>query len=205
MTAAGHAFLTLEQLRHALRERSITDAQIDRALAALSGPDLAGVLQPPTWAEVAHVAVYLHVLFGGIWIPSQFWRLIEEGHPAARAIYWHEFQELESYRLLRVSNPLQVKLGSARYWEAHARASWEEARYWEAWAAAEGEGIPAEAFLREHPIRRELDEIPRLLGGLQATWGIDVGRPSVLVLRRARQFYQAKQLTRGYIERWPSR
>ncbi|MBI4492917.1 MAG: hypothetical protein HY690_09010 [Chloroflexi bacterium] len=184
-----------------MRERSITDAQIDRALAVLRGPDPAGFLRPPTREELALVAAYLHVRLGAAWIQNPFWRLIEHGHRAAWAIYCHESQELESYRLLGVRNPLLVKLGSERYWQAHARASWEEARYWEAWAAAEGQGIPAAAFLRAHPVRGARDtEMSRILQRLESTWRIDVGQPAVLQLRRAEQFYRGKQLTSREIE-----
>ncbi|MBI4491628.1 MAG: hypothetical protein HY690_02410 [Chloroflexi bacterium] len=183
-----------EQLRRALRERSITNAQIDRALAVVSKPDPAGVLPPPAWEEVAYVAAYLHARLGNAWIQSQFWRLIEQGHPAARAIYWHESRELESYRLLGVRNPLRMELGRESYWKAHARASWEEARYWEAWAAAEGDEIPTRAFLRTHPLRHPR-EIEAVLFQLRAAWRIDAGQPSVVELRRASQFYRSKQLT----------
>ncbi|MBI4492424.1 MAG: hypothetical protein HY690_06485 [Chloroflexi bacterium] len=133
--------------------------------------------------------------------PSWAWTLIERGHPAARAIYWHVSQELEGYRLLGVRQPLDVRLDSKHYWQAHARACWEEARYWQAWAAAEEQEIPAAAFLRTHPLR-EPDEIEQVLDHLVATWRLALEQPSVVALMRARDFYREKELTRADVERW---
>ncbi|MBI4492420.1 MAG: hypothetical protein HY690_06465 [Chloroflexi bacterium] len=203
--AAGHSFLRPQELRRALRERSIAETQIDRALAVLAGLDRAGVIRSVAWEEAAHVAVYLHVKRDRNWIPSWTWTLIERGHPAARALWWHEVQELEAYRLLGVPNPLRLSRRGTTYWQAHAWASWQEARYWQAWAAAEGEGIPAEAFLLAHLVRNEQGEIPRLVSELETSWGIGTGPASIMVLRRAEQFYRDKELTGQDIERWLSR
>lgn len=198
--AGGYTFLGPEELERALRERGVGEAQIDRALALLSQPDPAGVIPTPTRQEVAHVAAYLHGRVGRAWVPLPVWRLIDQGHPAARAIWWHEFQQLESYRLLGVPNPLRVRRPGPRYVQAHARASWQEARYWQAWAAAEGEEIAAAAFLRAHPLRTSW-ELGEIISHLRDTWQIDVGESAVLELRRARQFYRAKQLAAEALER----
>jgi hypothetical protein len=198
--ADGYSFLSAEQLEHAVRERKIEAAQLEAVRELLSREDPAGIIQPPTREEVVLVAAYLHDRVGRAWVTLPAWRLIEQGHPSARAIWWHELQQLESYRLLRVRNPLGVPRPGPRYVQAHARASWEEARYWEAWARAEGEEIPARAFLHAHPLRtpRELREI---VGQLRETWKIDVRHPAVIELRRAQQFYYVKHLTPEVLER----
>ncbi|MBI4492757.1 MAG: hypothetical protein HY690_08210 [Chloroflexi bacterium] len=197
--AGGYTFLGPKQLERALSERRVGDAEIGRVLALFLQPDPAGVIPTPTREEVAHVVAYLCERVGRVWVSLSVWRLIEQGHPAARAIWWHEFQELESYRLLHVRNPLSVPRPSPRYVQAHARASWEEARYWEAWAAAGGEEISARAFIHAHPLRtpRELREI---INQLRDVWKIEVGQPTVVELRRAQQFYHAKQLTSEVLE-----
>ncbi|MBI3977173.1 MAG: hypothetical protein HY331_03210 [Chloroflexi bacterium] len=177
--------------------------EIARAFAILSESDPVGVLRPPTREEVAHVAVYLHVRRGRIWIPNPVWRLIVLDHPAARALYYHEIEELEGFRHLGVRNPQRVRLGSDRYWEAHARASWEKSRYWAAWAAHDGAQISAEAFLLAHPLRAELaDELERILGALKTRWKMDIRRASVLELEQARRYYRDKELVRPDTERW---
>lgn len=190
----GSTFLRPDELDRALRERGIEAAEIDRVLALLSQPDPGGVITTPTREEVAHVAVYLHDMVGRVWVPNRFWQWLQEAHPAARAIWRHELQELESYRLLSMRNPLRVSRGSANYWQAHASASWEEACYWVAWAAAEGDEIGAAAFLHAHPLRVP-GELERIVSYLRDTWQIDVRKPAVLELRRAQRFYRIKQLT----------
>jgi hypothetical protein len=202
--SVGDAFLTSEQLQRALDRRAITAAQLQRALAVLMGDDPAGVIPVVNYEQVAHVAAYLHSRIGGAWVPNPFWILIERGHRAARAIFWHELQELYGYHLLGEQNPLTVRPGSTFYWQAHAWASWQEAGYWEAWAATDGEDIPAEAFLQSHPLRDDFAELPRLLSELAVVWTIEVRSSPVVALRRARRFYQDKRLAGPEIERWLS-
>jgi hypothetical protein len=202
---AGHTFLTPEELRRALSERSVTDAQLERALAALSGTDPAGLLEPPTPEQVGHVAIYLHARVGPVWVANPAWVLLERGHPAARAIFWHELQELEAYRRLGVQNPLALPPRDSFYWMAHAWGAWGEAQYWAAWAAAETNEIAAAAFLRAHPLRRAtVEEVPAILAALQQQWGIDIGTSDVVALRQAEHFYGTKELTRRDVERWLS-
>jgi hypothetical protein len=132
------------------------------------------------------------------------WHLIEQGHPAARAIYWHEIQELETYRSLSVRNPLRLRPLSASYWKAHAYASWAEAQYWAGWAAAEGRTIGAEAMLHAHPIRGS-DERQRIVTTLRELWQVEVVEPPIMQLNAARRFYAEKELTRQEIDQWLSR
>jgi hypothetical protein len=200
----GYSFLTPEALQRALVERSIAEAQIDRALAVLSGPDPAGLLGLPTREQVEHVAAYMHGLLNQVWMPSPYWYLIERGHPAAQAIYWHESQELESYRLLGVRNPLEVSRPSDTYWQAHARGSWLEAQYWAAWAMAEGQPIPTEAFAQAHPMRAP-EERQLIVLHLRNVWSVGVGESGMVALRAADRFYRDKLLTPGEIARWLSR
>lgn len=198
---AGYRFLPPRRLRQVLRDLAIEAPQLDRTLGVLSRPDPAGVVPTPTREQVAHVAAYLHRRVLGVRSQSPHWVLIERGHPAAQAVWWHEFQQLEDYRLLGVRNPLEAGYDSPAYWRAHARAAWEEAAYWERWAAADGEGILARTFLQANPLR-DAEEVERILGVLVDTWAIDVEPSAVLESRRAEQFYRVKEFTERDVERW---
>lgn len=72
--------------REVLRVRGIDEREVDRAWAVLSSPDPAGQLHGVTREQVAEVGTYLHFETGGVWLPSANWRLLVEGHPAARAV-----------------------------------------------------------------------------------------------------------------------
>jgi hypothetical protein len=127
---------------------------------------------------------------------------MERHHPATRAIWWHERQELDAYTRLDVSDPLRLAHDEERlFWQASARASWEEARYWTAWALSEGQAVSAAAFLLTNPMR-PLREVPKMISILQQAWHIDVVQAPMLELSQARAFYRAKELTPEDVDRW---
>jgi hypothetical protein len=195
-------FLSPAELERVLDAWDIDRDAIERVHALLGEPDPAGIAPVPSWGQVAHVAVYLHRGVAGARFPHWTWMLMERGHPAARALWWHEVQELECYWRIGVRSPLQVEQETSEiYWQAHAWACWQEAHYWQAWGAAEARTITREAFAWANPMRqpRELREI---VAFLRETWQIDARQPPVLELRRAGAFYRDKQLTPQQVERW---
>ena len=163
-------------------------------MQALAGPDPAGVLPMPTSEQVSLVAAYMTRLAGRFVLQSPYWALIERGEPVARAIFWHELQELEAYRRLGARDPLTLPPDSAEYWQAHAWASWKEAEYWAAWAQAEGEDIAPAAFLLAHPRARDELERDAILNELSRSWGVAIGPPTSLQLQQAQTFYRRKGL-----------
>ena len=191
----GYDVLSSDELNRALRTRGVSPDEIERAVQVLSAPDPAGIVPAPTHEQVGQVAAYMARLIDRVRVRSPYWRLIEQGDPAARAIFWHELQEIQAYRQFGITNPFDVRPRSADYWRAHAWACWEEARYWSAWARTEGQDISPEAFLLAHPGRvRAQSELPRIRRELRRTWSVTVRSPGVVRLQRADAFYQQKGL-----------
>ena len=186
-----------DELRRALDARGITPDVIERAVQALDVPDPAGVLPVPTREQVAEVAAYMTRLAGRFVLQDPLWALIEQGHPAGRAIFWHELQEIKAYRRLGVPNPFGLPFPTPDYWRAHAWASWEEAAYWTAWAQAEGEDITPAAFLLVHPRMDNQIERETILDELQRSWRVAIERVDTIQLQRAWAFYRRKNLPRS--------
>jgi hypothetical protein len=192
-----------EDLMAAPVRRSVDAGEIDRAFTLVSGPDPAGVLRKVTRDDVVAVATYLQVRVGRTWVPTPDWALIERGHPAARAIFVHEWAELEAYRRLGIRQPLRVKRPGETYRRAHAWASWEEAQYWARWTEAAGEPVPAAAFLRAHPLRGQSpDQIAAEIRDLKRFWKVSVPNISRVESERARIFYEYHEMTPEGRQKW---
>ena len=187
--------LSGDELNRALQARGFRPDEIERAARALSAPDPAGIVPAPTCEQVAAVAAYTTQLMGRLPVRSPLWSLIEQGHSAAHAIFWHELREMGTYSRLGITNPLQVQLGSPIYWQAHAWACWVEAPYWVAWAQAEGLTIRPEAFLWAHPLG-DARELRRVRTELCRAWGVTLRNPGVVQLQQAEASYRRKRLNR---------
>ncbi len=198
----GHGFVYGDDLERELASRGVSQQEADHAADVLSGPDPGGVI--PHYAvsrdEVANVAAYMHVVQGRFVNADPVWYAIAGGHPAARALYWHEYQELMAYGTLGVRAPLYVIRPGPGYWRAHAKACWEEAGYWEAWARALGTEISAAAFLFANPLRE--DDLPDVLGLLLSTWSVALPACTLVELDRGRAFYRQMRLSREGIRQW---
>ncbi len=194
--AEGYGFLRGEELDRILADRRVPKDEIRQAVEALSGPDPAGVIPASavTYDVVANIAAYLHLVQGRYVLADPVWNALVTVHPAARAIFWHEYQELHAYRSLGITDPLRVDRLEETYWRAHAKASWEEALYWFAWADVEEVDASAEAFFLATPLRVTAD-IRRARATLESFWGIRLKQPDAVELAKAREFYAAKHLS----------
>ncbi len=195
-------FLDPGELEQLLAARRVDEREIESAAVHLAEPDPAVVIprSAVTRDQIAHVAAYLHVPSGLAVVPDPIWNALAQGHPASRAMYWHEYQELSAYGSLGIGNPFELDRLGAAYWSAHAMACWEEAQYWDAWARSQREDLGAPAFFRAHPLRER--EIRALESYLEVPWGISLVRSAAEEERRARTFYAAKQLSREEILKW---
>jgi hypothetical protein len=192
---AGYTTATLQELEALAATRSIPDAEINAVLDLLASDDPAGMLENPSREEVLRVAVHMNPRVAGRTLHAPVWARMTEGHPATRAIFYHEQEEVAAFARLGVADPGLVLRTDPRYWSAHAMACWREAAYWQAWSGAEGASIPAPAFLMGHPLR---DEVERLLvrSLLLQDWGVDVPLPDPVELASATRFYDAKRVDR---------
>jgi hypothetical protein len=184
-----------QELKHQLDRRGIDEDEIHRAVAVLGAPDPAGMLEPPTRDEVSFVAIYMNPVAAEIVYHSPLWREIFQGHPAAKAIYWHEWKELEALAQMGIVDPLLVRRPSRIYLQAHALACYEEAVYWEAWSLQEETLTPWPAFLRVNPLRTESETL-LVVSQLDSRWKVNVSDVGGDELERARMFYRAKSFTR---------
>jgi hypothetical protein len=177
-----------------LRKLPVPEDDIAEALAVLSSPDPAGLLQTVTRADVERVARHMNPVRGGLTYLSPHWGRIVQGHAAARAIYYHELQEIEALVESGIRDLENLDRASPEFQKAHALATWREAQYWERWAAAEQESISAPAFLFGHPWRdpRELAAIAEDLRDS----GVELRAPQRVELSKARQFYARKGMDR---------
>jgi hypothetical protein len=205
MRPRGTTLPAAERAR-ALRVRGVDPEEVRRVwqfLADPQRPDPAGVLVGIAREQVEEVAVYLHARSGPVWYPTPDWVLLARGHPAARAIFLHEWHELAAYGRLGIRRPLRVQRPGATYAKAHAWASWQEARYWEAWAEAEGEEIPAPAFQRAHLVRNQSDdEFLAEARALKRTWTVSFVFATTVELEKARAFYVRQSVTAEGFQQW---
>lgn len=197
LVPGGYRALTEAERQAALDARSITAAEIDRALQAMSGPDPAGLLPPVTREQVETAAIFMNrpANWGTYWSPA--WTMIEQGHPAGRSILAHELRELALLEELGAKKPYatpESEAAVARYWKAHARASYEEAEYCAAWARKEGQSIPVRALIEGHLIRAHPVDRERILTALRDYWRIDLAEVTAADVQRAQDFYRAKGL-----------
>jgi hypothetical protein len=177
-----------------LRTVPVPDEDIAAALAVLSSSDPAGLLPAVTRADVERVATHMNPVRGGLTYLSPHWGRIVHGHAAAKAIYYHELQEIEALVRSGVRDLENLDRASPEFQHAHALATWRESHYWERWAAAEGESIPAGAFLFAHPWR-DPRELAAIALELQDS-GVEISPPARVELNRARQFYASKGISR---------
>jgi hypothetical protein len=182
----GYVTATADELYRNVAERGYTPEEIDRAWAVLRRRDPAGVVTAVRREDVARVAIHLTGLTGSVPVPSPWFKRILDGHPAAHAIFVHEFAEMAELARAGYDDPSRLMRGGAEWFRAHALAAWVEADYWRRWADNLGEDIPAEAFLRGHPARSpgEVDGIRRAL----EREGIALSPCSAFEVRRAHAF-----------------